>query len=198
MKVIGLTGGSGSGKTTVAVLLSQLTSVCIIDADKIGHEILKKGKPAYDAVLERFGEAILKADGEIDRKKLGQIVFANQSLLEILNKITHPLIIQEIIERIHQIKSSDKACKYIIVDAALLIESGLHKAVDEIWLVYAPEEIRLKRIAQRDGMTTEEARRRIASQMPWEEMKKYGDVIIDNGHNEAYTMKQLNHIISSG
>ncbi|HOA82298.1 MAG TPA: dephospho-CoA kinase [Defluviitaleaceae bacterium] len=195
MKVIGITGGSGSGKSTVASLLSQITSAYIINADKIGHDILKKGKAAYYPIVEKFGKSILNSDGEINRSKLGKIVFSNKNLLKTLNEITHPLIVQEILDIINEIKTNTNSYKYIVIDAALLIESGLHEVVDEIWLVYADEDIRVNRIVERDGITKEEAKQRINSQMLWEELKKYGDIIIDNGKDKEFTNEQINNIV---
>lgn len=197
MKIIGLTGGSGSGKSTVAILLSQIAHVYIVDADQIGHEIILKGKPAYYSIIESFGKDILKEDGEINRKKLGQIVFNDKCLLNTLNNIMHPLIKKEIMNIIKGIKNSGGSYHYIIIDAALLIESKLHIIVDEVWIVYAREDIRIKRIANRDNITESQAKKRIDSQMSWEKMKKYGDVIIDNGKNKEFTIEQLNIIINN-
>ncbi|NLM12928.1 MAG: dephospho-CoA kinase [Epulopiscium sp.] len=196
MKVIGLTGGSGSGKSTVVFLLSQLTKVYIIDADKIGHQIILKGKPAYYDIIQHFGREILNEEGEVNRKRLGEIVFSDKDSLNILNKITHPRIREEIIKTIKQIKQSSSSYNYIVIDAALLIEVELHKIVDEVWAVYADEEKRIQRIMKRDGIDIKQAENRIKSQMPWEEMKRYADRIIDNGIDTEFTNKQLKRILS--
>jgi len=196
MKVIGLTGGSGSGKSTVVFLLSQLTKVYIINADKIGHQIILKGKPAYYDIIQHFGREILNEEGEVNRKRLGEIVFSDKDSLNILNKITHPRIREEIIKTIKQIKQSSSSYNYIVIDAALLIEVELHKIVDEVWAVYADEEKRIQRIMKRDGIDIKQAENRIKSQMPWEEMKRYADRIIDNGIDTEFTNKQLKRILS--
>ncbi|HHW67209.1 dephospho-CoA kinase [Defluviitalea raffinosedens] len=196
MKIIGLTGGTGSGKSTVVLLLSQLTKAYIIDADKIGHQIILKGQPAYYDIIQHFGREILKEDGEINRKCLGKIVFSDKNSLKILNQITHPRIKEEILKKIEQIKKSYSSYNYIVIDAALLIEAQLHKIVDEVWVVYAEEEKRIQRIMKRDGLNMEQAANRIKAQMPWEEMKKYADQIIDNGKDEEFTLKQLKCIVS--
>jgi dephospho-CoA kinase len=195
MKVIGLTGGSGSGKSTVVFLLSQLTKVYIIDADKIGHQIILKGKPAYEDIVQHFGKGILKEDGEINRKSLGEIVFSNKDSLNILNQITHPRIKEEIFREIEQIKESHSSYNYIVIDAALLIEIQLHKIVDEVWAVYTEEEKRIQRIMKRDGLGVKQAENRIKSQMSWEEMKRYADRIIDNSKDQDFTLKQLEYIL---
>ncbi|WP_341877044.1 dephospho-CoA kinase [Defluviitalea saccharophila] len=196
MKVIGLTGGSGSGKSTVVLLLSQLTKVYIIDADKIGHQIILKGKPAYEDIVQYFGRGILREDGEINRKFLGEIVFSNKDSLNILNQITHPRIKEEIFRKIKQIKESRSSYNYIVIDAALLIEIQLHKIVDEVWAVYTEEEKRIQRIMKRDGLDIKQAENRIKSQMPWEAMKRYADRIIDNSKDQDFTLKQLECILS--
>ncbi|MDK2789268.1 MAG: dephospho-CoA kinase, partial [Epulopiscium sp.] len=112
------------------------------------------------------------------------------------NQITHPRIKEEILKKIEQIKKSYSSYNYIVIDAALLIEAQLHKIVDEVWVVYAEEEKRIQRIMKRDGLNMEQAANRIKAQMPWEEMKKYADQIIDNGKDEEFTLKQLKCIVS--
>lgn len=195
MKIIGLTGGSGSGKSTVTRLLDQLTKIYIIDADKIGHQIILKGKPAYYEIIKEFGKNILKEDGNINRKLLGKAVFSNPTALDLLNRITHPRIREEILEKITQIKLSSCSYKYIIIDAALLIEVGLHEIVDEVWVVYADLENRIQRIMARDGLSKREAEDRIRVQMPWKEMKRYANRIIDNGQDKEFVKSQLCFIL---
>ncbi|NLK21676.1 MAG: dephospho-CoA kinase [Epulopiscium sp.] len=195
MKVIGLTGGSGSGKSTISMLLKEMTKTYIIDADKIGHKIILKGQEAYYLIIRSFDRTILKEDGEINRRKLGEIVFSNKLFLNILNQITHPKIKEEIIKEINQVKKTPDFYDYIIIDAALLIESGLYELTDEIWAVYADVETRIQRIMLRDGLNRNDAKTRIHSQMPWKEMKKYADRIIDNGKDRELTKKQLRNII---
>lgn len=195
MKVIGLTGASGSGKSMVTLLLSQLTEIFIIDADKIGHQIILKGNPAYYDIIQHFGSRILSDDGEINRKYLGELVFSNNTYLEILNQITHPRIREEIIKEIKLIEDSSFSYNYIVIDAPLLIEVKLYDVVDEVWAVYADVETRIKRIINRDGISIEQALNRIKSQIPWEEMKKYAHRIIDNGKDMEYTKRQLKYIV---
>ncbi|WP_058485058.1 dephospho-CoA kinase [Defluviitalea phaphyphila] len=195
MKIIGLTGGSGSGKSTVVTILSEMTTVYIIDADKIGHKIILKGNPAYYDIINYFGKKILKEDGEIDRKILGKIVFSDKNDLKKLNEITHYRIKEYIINTIKEIKKTPSLYKYIIIDAALLIETGLHTLVDEIWVVYARLEDRIKRIMERDNISEEQARRRINSQISWEELKKYANRIIYNEKNKEFLKEQLISIL---
>ncbi|MGB9809751.1 MAG: dephospho-CoA kinase, partial [Caldanaerobacter sp.] len=178
MKVVGLTGGIGSGKSTVSRILSGLGAK-IIDADLVSREIMSKGQEAYNEIVDYFGEGILDERGEIDRKKLGLIVFGNEQKLKKLNEITHPKIIEKIKAMIVEAKKEGNY-RLIVVDAALLIETGLYQMMDEIWMVVVDIETQIKRIMARDGFSYEEALKRIRSQMPLEEKIKYADFIINN------------------
>ena len=191
MKVIGLTGGTGSGKSIVCTQLKKRNAY-IIDADKIAHDIIKKGQPAYEKIVSYFGEEILDEESNIVRKKLGAIVFSDKEKLDFLNKCTHQYISEKINSFIQTIKKCPNKYQYIILDAPLLIESNLTSICDEIWVVYAKEEDRLKRIMQRDNITYEQAKNRILSQKRWEEYKKYADIIIDNSRDLKFLENQLN------
>ena len=178
MKVIGLTGGTGSGKGVVSQCLEE-AGAAIIDADLIAHEIIKKGKPAYDELVDYFGDHILQENGQIFRRKLGEIVFREKEKLEFLNRCTHKYIAQEITRQIHETKELGEA-KCIIIDAPLLIEAGLEKVCDAIWVVYADEEVRARRVMQRDGITYETAKARIGNQKSWAEYQSYAQEVVDN------------------
>ncbi|MGB9678730.1 MAG: dephospho-CoA kinase [Thermoanaerobacteraceae bacterium] len=190
MEVIGLTGGIGSGKSTVSKILKRLGAV-IIDADIVSREIMSKGNVAYNMIVKYFNEDILLADGEINRKKLGNLVFADKESLKKLNDITHPEIIKKIKEKIKEerLKSHQKA---IILDAALLIEMEMHKLVDEVWLVVVDSKTQIKRVMERDKITYEDAVNRIKSQMPLEDKMKYADFIINNCKDFKAIEKQVN------
>ncbi|MDK2903686.1 MAG: dephospho-CoA kinase [Clostridiales bacterium] len=179
MKIIGLTGGIGSGKSTVAGILAD-NGAYIIDADKVGHEVYYKGGAAWDAVVKAFGADILNENGDIDRRKLAAIVFHDNEKLNMLNAIVHPLIAREVLRRINNARS--KGVELVVVEAALLIESGWHKMADEVWLITADREIRLHRIMQRDGISVEEACLRMQSQMPDDKRAEYADIIIVNNN----------------
>lgn len=177
MRIIGLTGGIASGKSTVAAILAK-HGAYIIDADKIGHKIYYKGGPAWRGVIDAFGDEILDNGGNIDRAKLGQIVFSDNKKLQQLNVIVHPLMRREIQL---QLKDADnRGFAIAVIDAAVLIESGWYTLADEIWLVVADNELRLQRLMQRNGFSRQQAWQRIESQMPDDEKAKYADVIIDN------------------
>lgn len=185
--IIGLTGGSGCGKTTVANILKEFDAY-IIDADKIAHKITEKAEKAYYEIIEAFGQEILTKEKHIDRKILGNIVFSNKDKLEILNSITHKYIIKEINEQINFAKN-EKIFKYIVLDAPLLIETNLHKIVDTVWIIYADEQVRIKRLMNRDNTSKEIIKKRISMQTPFEHNKNFADFIIYN--NENSNLKQI-------
>lgn len=193
MIVIGLTGGIASGKSTVTALLKEKGAV-IIDADKIAREIMSKGEPAWFEVLNYFGDEILNDDrSDIDRKKLASIVFSDKAKLEALNSITHPKIIEEIKRQVEEYKKAGK--KIIVIDAALLIEAGLDKIVDEVWVVAVNEDVQLQRLVAREkDITKDEALKRIKSQMPLAEKLKFADRVIDNNSSIEETKNQVDKI----
>ena len=139
--IVGLTGGIASGKSTVSLLLKNKGAV-IIDADEISRNILIPGKPAWTKVIEHFGEKVLRDDKNIDRKKLAQIVFSDKKELELLNSITHPIIIEEIKRQLEYYKKVDE--EVVVIDAALLLELGLNSLVDEVWVVAVDEKLNWK------------------------------------------------------
>lgn len=195
MKVIGLTGGTGSGKSIVSSWLRNY-GFAVIDADAIAHEIIEKEKPAYQELVAHFGYEILDDSGNIIRKKLGSIVFSDEKQLLFLNECTHKYIIKEIENSIQQY-TQQQNCHSIVLDAPLLLEVGLEQYCDEVWVVYTKEEIRLQRIMERDGLSKEDAWNRIASQKPWEEYEKAADVVIDNNGNIEYLENQLKEFLSA-
>ncbi|MCC5911764.1 MAG: dephospho-CoA kinase [Clostridiaceae bacterium] len=178
MRVIGLTGGIATGKSTVSKILKNLGAV-IIDADQVARQIVEKETPALKEIIDYFGKDILLDNGELNRKKLGEIVFSNPSQLKKLNAITHPRISQEIQNQINNYKQSEKN-NAIIIDAPLLIETDLKNVVDEIWLVTLPKEKQIQRLIDRDHLTHEEIKGRLDSQMSQEEKISYAHQVIDN------------------
>ena len=189
MKVIGLTGGTGSGKSVVSQCL-QNAGAAIIDADFIAHEIIRRGKPAYTELVSYFGDQILMENGEIFRRKLGEIVFREKEKLEFLNRCTHKYIAQEITAQIQKMKELKQA-KLIIIDAPRLVEAGRVDICDAIWVVYAEEEVRARRVMQRDGITYEIAKARIGNQMTWAEYQSYAQEVIDNSDTVEKVQKQV-------
>lgn len=176
---VGLTGGIAAGKSLVSSTLATL-GAWILDADTISREVVEPGTDGLNAVAEEFGPGILRPDGSLNRAALGSEVFGNSEKLERLNAILHPLIKSEMLRRAEAIEREHPE-DMVVFDVPLLIESGWQDVADEIWLVIAPVEERIRRIALRDGLDDEQAMKRIASQMPDEEKAKYADVIINNG-----------------
>ena len=193
MLVVGLTGGIVSGKTTVARMFKELGAK-IIDADIIAREIVQPNKKAWTKIVENFGEEILKENQEINRKKLGSIVFSNQTKLNLLNKITHPVIIENIklhLSQIRQQATRDNEDVTCIIDAPLLFEAQLEKLMDKTIVVYISEKEQLIRLLKRDGISTEEAYKRIRVQMPLKVKTNLADYVIDNSLSPENTKKQV-------
>ena len=176
MIVVGLTGGILSGKSTISQMLAEKGAV-IIDADKIGHEAYKPHTKTWQELVDAFGMSILKENMEIDRKKLGEIVFNDTRALARLNKIVHPEMHSMMKEEIERLRS--EGVGVVVLEAAVLIEANWTDLVDEVWVALAPEEVAVKRLQNRGGLSEEQARARIRSQLSPEERAKHADVIID-------------------
>ena len=176
---IGLTGGIAAGKSMVSELLAKL-GAWILDADAISREVVEPGTEGLKAVAAEFGEKVLLPDGTLDRRALGAEVFGDPQKLERLNGILHPIIKAEMLRRAAEIEEQHPE-DIVIFDVPLLIESGWQDVADEVWLVSAPVEQRIRRIAMRDGLDEKQAMERISAQMTDEQKAKYADVIINNG-----------------
>lgn len=183
MKIIGVTGGIGSGKSTVSRILRDLGAK-IVSADKIARDIVHKGEKALLEIVEHFGDEILTSNGELDRKKLGTIVFGNNEKLEVLNSITHKYIAEKIVNIVEQFKMDNKS-GIMVIDAPIPVEHGFIDIVDQVWVVTADIDVRVKRIIERDGITREEALSRINSQKKESEYLDIADeVLVNNGEIE--------------
>lgn len=176
MKVIGLTGGIGSGKSTVAQFLAELGAI-IIDADKMGHEALKPDSEVRQQVVAAFGRQIVNANGDIDRSRLGEIVFGNAEARERLNRIMHPPLYDMVKARLEECRR--QGAGVVVLEAPLLIEAGWQSLADEVWVTVAPEATVLNRLQERSGLSEPESLVRIRSQLPSEERLKHADVVID-------------------
>ena len=194
MKVIGIVGGMGAGKSTVIALLDKMQPVSYISADKIGHDILLKGHEAYAQIVETFGTAILDDNGEIIRKKLGEIVFQDPRKVQTLNEITHPIITKIIKDQIKNYKEISPG-RHIILEAALLLESGLVDLTDVVVAVYADKDVRLKRVINREGLPKKQIIERFNAQKAWEELKVAADYIIDNSTSIENTQMQIKELL---
>jgi dephospho-CoA kinase len=183
---IGLTGNIACGKSTVARMLAEMGAY-VIDADAIAHEVIRKGTPAHEAILRRFGPGILRADGEIDRRRLGEIVFRDPAALRDLEAIVHPAVLAEIQQRVLACPDAPA----IVIEAIKLIESGFARACDSLWVVTCPEPEQVRRLMEDRGLTEEEARMRIRAQPPQEEKVRQADVVIDNSGDLEATRRQV-------
>lgn len=195
MKIIGVVGGMGAGKTTVVSLIQQLKRTFVISADQIGHQILLKDNLAYDAVVKSFGKEILSDDEEIIREKLGQIVFKDYDKLQQLNQITHPLIYEEVVKQMNTCLHLDEH-ELIVIEAALLVESRLIELTDKIIAVYADEAIRIERVIKRQGLSKEEVLARFRAQKKWEELTHIADGVIDNSLSIENTKIQIKKLLA--
>ena len=176
MKVIGLTGGIGSGKSTVAQLLADLGAV-ILDADKVGHEALKPGSEVHEQVVKEFGQGIVTASGDIDRAKLGEMVFNNDEALSRLNRIMHPPMHNMVKAKLEEYER--QGADEVVLEAPLLIEAGWTPLVHEVWVTVAPEATILRRISEKTGLSEQETRKRIHAQLSNKERTKHANVVID-------------------
>ncbi len=175
MKVIGLTGGIGSGKSTVSQSLAELGAV-ILDADKVGHEALKDVE-IRRGIIDAFGEQVLAPSGDIDRNRLGKIVFADASALSQLNRIVHPRMHDMVKAQLE--KYQEQGVAVVVLEAPLLVEAGWASSVDEVWVTVAPESTVLRRLRERSGLSEEESLARVRSQLSSEERLRRADVVID-------------------
>jgi dephospho-CoA kinase len=186
---VGLTGSIGVGKSFVASVFVEL-GCHVLDADQTAREVVMPGTPGLKALTENFGEEILAADGTLDRKQLGALIFADQSERERLNHILHPFIIARQDEILNGWEADDPN-GVGIVDAALMIESGGYKRFDKLIVVHCRPEVQLERLMLRDKLSREEAERRINSQMPQAEKQKFADYLIDTSDGFDLTRQQV-------
>ncbi len=189
-KVVGITGGTGCGKTVVMELLRDRFNAGLIIADRIGHELMAPGGKNYRDIIDCFGNVILTSDATIDRAKLSRIVFHDKEALEKLNSVTHPNIEKEIMDRIEEMQK-DEDISFIALEAALLIECGYRKYLDELWYVYADEETRIRRLMEGRGYSEEKSRSVMRNQLREEEYIKNSDRVIDNSGSVEETYEKL-------
>jgi dephospho-CoA kinase len=187
---VGLTGGLASGKSTVAGMFRTLGAFHV-DADRIAHSLIAPGGRACDAVVARFGQGIVGADGAIDRKALAGVVFTDPAARAALNAIVHPLVREEIARAIAEHAGSPDAAPVALVDAALLVETGLHRDLDVLVVVACRPETQVARAVSRGGMTETEARSRIAAQAPVDVKRAAADHVIDTDTSIVETERQV-------
>jgi dephospho-CoA kinase len=188
----GLTGSIAVGKSFVSSVLAEL-GCHVLDADQTAREVVAPGSFGLNAVADAFGREVLRPDGALDRAKLGAIVFNDEAKRARLNVILHPLIIEAQDDWLRRCEAQDPR-GVGIVDAALMIETGSYRRFDKLIVVYCQPELQLERLLKRDGLTLEEAVRRIASQMPQEEKKRFADYLIDTSDGFKETREQATAI----
>ena len=188
MQRLGLTGGIASGKSAVAAMLREL-GFSVLDADSLAHKLIEPGQPAYEEVLREFGSSIADGQGRVDRGKLGALVFADRAKLDRLNSIVHPRVAEVVFRQFDEWQRSGPR-DASFVEAALLIESGIHKHLDGLVVAWCRPEQQLERLAAR-GLSEEEARRRIAVQMPVEEKLRFATEKIDCSGTLEQTRRQV-------
>ncbi len=192
MLLVGLTGGIASGKSLVAHVLRDLGAQ-LIDADQIVHELLQPHQESWRAVVEHFGKDILRPDGSIDRRKLGEIVFRDEKERSWLNSCLHPKVFDVYLSQIRQMRNRPPDT-IVVLDAALLIETGYHRRMDRTIVVYAEQGQQVDRLMMRNHFTKEQALARIRSQMPLSEKRANADYVIDNTRSREQTIQQAREI----
>jgi len=190
---IGLTGGIATGKSSVLKIFEE-EGIRTINVDEIARQITRKEEEGYRRVVEAFGKEILRENGEIDRKKLGKLVFSDEKKRKELEKILHPLIVERMRKLLEEFER-EHPCEPVVIEVPLLFEVELDREMDITVVVYAPQEIQIERLMMRDGLTKEEAVKRLKSQIPIEEKRKLADVVIDNSKSPEETRKQVKTFI---
>ncbi|HFI0645388.1 TPA: dephospho-CoA kinase [Streptococcus suis] len=190
-KVIGLTGGIASGKSTVTAFLRE-QGYPVIDADAVVHELQAKGGKLYQVLLKEFGQDILSADGDLDRVKLGQAVFADSKLRARLSSLQDQIIRQELLARRDALKQTEQV---VFMDIPLLYEADYSGEVDEVWLVYVDRAQQLERLMKRNGFSTQDAENRLAAQLSLEEKRGKAQVVIDNSRAVEATLVQVARLL---
>ncbi len=177
--IIGITGGVGAGKSTVLGYIKEHYNCLVIFSDDVANDIKKKGFPAYDELVELLGDGILGDDGEIDRARMASAIFDDKNILKKVNNILHPAVNQYILNIIEDEKKRNEL-DFVFVEAALLIENGYDKIADELWYVYASEEVRRQRLKASRGYSDEKITDILGKQLEDAEFRKYCQFVIDN------------------
>ena len=190
MKVIGITGGVGAGKSEILKYLKEKHKAMVIEADKVGHLLMEPGGACYYSIVEKFGSSILNGDQTINRGKLGKVVFADEALLKELNKIIHPRVKSHIVSEIAKERAYHRT-KYFVVEAALLLEDHYDVICDELWYIHTDEAVRAERLKKARGYDDEKIASICANQKSPEEFRSACDVTIDNSGVFADTCRQI-------
>lgn len=191
-RIIGLTGGIASGKSTVSTMFKE-AGIPIIDTDQIAHDLYQKGTTVYDAIVTHFSSDILLTDQSINRKKLGQIIFANKTKRDVLNQIVHPEVYHVVDAEIERYKELDKPI--VVVDVPLLFETGYDNECDATVVVYTTYENQIQRLMSRDQINEEYAKLKIDAQLSLDTKKEQATYVIDNSFSILDTKRDFNHVL---
>lgn len=194
MLKVGLTGGLASGKTYVGRVMAEL-GCHVAQADEMGHAILAADGEGFAAAVEEFGCEILGEDGEIDRKALGRLVFADPERLQTLNAIVHPHVWARQ-ERFFAEVTANDAHAIAVIEAAIMIEAGSHTRYDKLVVAWCPQRVQIERYIKREGATEAEALQRLAQQMPLEEKRTYADFLVDTSGTHEETRQQVETLVN--
>ncbi len=192
MKIIGITGGVGCGKSEVIRYIMKNYNCFVIFADDVAKQLQQKGNLCYDRIVGLLGKQILSEDGEIDKGKMAARIFADETLLDKVNAIIHPAVYDYVSEKIAEYKKKNEI-DFFIIEAALLIECGYGKIVDEMWYVYTADEIRRERLKQTRGYSDEKISQIFSSQLSYEEFRNASSFMIDNNDRVENTQKQIDN-----
>lgn len=195
MKIIGITGGIGTGKSTVLNLLKQEYHAYIVEADKLAHELMLPGEAVYHRITDIFGTDILNIDGTIDRNRLGAIVFKDADSLRKLNEVVHPAVKQYILQDM-ETKKKEGNVEYYVIEAALLIEDGYKTICDELWYIYVEREERIKRLIAGRGGSREKWEYVIGNQSSDDYYRMNCDYVVDNGGSFEHTINIVKELLS--
>lgn len=191
MKVIGITGGVGAGKSTVLNILREEYQARIILTDEVGHDLMLPGGACYSEILQLMGEEVLSPDGTFDKKKLGQRIFNDREMQKQVNGIVHPVVRQRVKEEIENSKNT-----LIVVESALLMEANLDSLCDEVWYVYVSTQERVKRLYEQRGYSEVKSYSIIQNQLSHEAFRRQSDRLIDNGSSREYTRRQIREFMA--
>ncbi len=192
MKVIGLTGGIGSGKSTVSAYLRE-KGIVVLDADQVARMLVLPGSDTLRTLTDFFGQEILLEDGSLDRKKLGGIIFSDADKKQRLDTVMHRKIREEIERRLQVEQAKGADC--VVIDAPLLLETGMENLVDQVWLIEMEDSLRIRRVMERDALSEEEVRARICLQMSAEEKRKRSNCIVDNSSDLESLYQQIDSLL---
>lgn len=196
MKVIGITGGIGAGKSTILSILKEEYHAYVLEADQAAHDIMEPGQRAYTRIVNTFTDAILDLDGRIHRGRLADVVFQNPDGLKALNAIVHPEVKQFVLEAIENCRRAGDI-PFFVIEAALLIEDGYQEICDELWYIYAPEEVRVRRLMESRNYSREKCEAIIGNQSSDAFYRSHCTHVIENYHSLENTKKQLEELLKN-